>query len=159
MTNLLPQNVYRLTTQGIAQVKLELDIYESDTIRVGAMCFVCDEWSIEIIDIEEDGTVVIHDIDNFLNETFASKEYLAMVKHEPHLVELIDIPVLALDNEPTKDTVCTMSRFVSLCVMNDRLHGFDLGTVGVKAHLESKWLEMTFDELLDEMDVLEPIPF
>jgi len=92
--NLLPQDVYRLTSQGVIEMTWELDTYESDTIRVGAMCAVCDEWCLEIIDIEEDGTVVVHDIHNFLNETYASTEYLAMVKHEAHLVELYVAPMI-----------------------------------------------------------------
>ena len=90
--NLLHQNVYKLTPQGVIQMAWELDTYESDTIRVGAMCAVCDEWCLEIIDIRKDGTVIVHDIHNFLNETYASKEYLAMVKHEAHLVELYETP-------------------------------------------------------------------
>jgi len=94
LAKLLPQDVYRLTEQGVIEMTWELDTYESDTIRVGAMCAVCDEWCLEIIDIEEDGTVIVHDVHNFLNETYASKEYLAMVKHEVHLEELYVAPMI-----------------------------------------------------------------
>lgn len=82
--DLLPQDVYRLTEAGINQAKFEIDTYEQGRFEVGTLFAVCDEWCLEIVDIKADGTVIVHDIHNFLNENFATTMYMDMVVQEPH---------------------------------------------------------------------------
>ena len=84
--NILPQNVYRLTEYGVAVLAKELAYYQNDKVRVGALSAICDEWCIEVLDFEQNGTVVVLDVHNFLNENFACEHYLKMVKHEEHAV-------------------------------------------------------------------------
>tara|TARA_R110001592_G_scaffold61211_1_gene186409 strand:+ start:2232 stop:2714 length:483 start_codon:yes stop_codon:yes gene_type:complete len=87
--NILPQNVYRLTEYGVAVLAQELAHYQDDKVRVGALSAICDEWCIQVLKLEQDGTVIVLDVHNFLNENFICEHYSAMVKHEEHAVDML----------------------------------------------------------------------
>ena len=106
--NMLPQDVYRLTAYGKNELAYELAHYQMGSIiEVGAMSAILDEWCVEVLAIEEDGTVIIHDTHNFLNENFICSHYASMVKHEAHYCFKHEVPEVAplviSEDEPNMD--------------------------------------------------------